>query len=101
VVHSAAAGEAEVSQLTQEGTTKMTGTQVREATPARTTVAPASAVAASAATARSRGRRGHELGRRLWSLLHAQALLNGTAAGPGDLGFAEDDRRRLAARRER
>jgi hypothetical protein len=100
VVHSAAAGEAEVSQLTQEGTTKMTGTQVREATPARTTVAPASAVAAPA-TARSRGRRGHELGRRLWSLLHAQALLNGTAAGPGDVGFAEDDRRRLAARRER
>ena len=72
----------------------MIGTQVREATPVRTTVAPA-------AVAGSRGRRGHELGRRLWSLLHAQALLNGTAGGPGNVAFAEDDRRRLAARRER
>jgi hypothetical protein len=99
VVHSAAAGEAEVSQLTQEGTSTMIGTQAREATPARTTAAPAPAVAAPAVTARSRGGRRHELGRRLWSLLHAQALLNGTASGPGDVAHVEDDRRRLAARR--
>ena len=38
-------------------------------------------------------------GVRLWALLHAPALLRGTAGGPGDVTFLEDDRRRLAARR--
>jgi hypothetical protein len=34
---------------------------------------------------------------RLWALLHAQALLQGTAGGAADPAFVEDDRRRLAA----
>ena len=40
-------------------------------------------------------------GSRLWSLLHAQAVLDGTSGGPYDVAFIEDDRRRLAARRAR
>lgn len=36
---------------------------------------------------------------RLWTLLHAQALLRGTIGAGGALN-AEDDRWRLAARRE-
>ena len=35
----------------------------------------------------------------LWSLLHAQALLDGGVGGPYDVAVVEDDRRRLAARR--
>jgi hypothetical protein len=41
------------------------------------------------------------VGRQLWSLLHAQALLNGTAGGRGGIAAIEDDYRRLAARRTR
>lgn len=41
----------------------------------------------------------HRAGHRLWALLNAQALLNGTAATPGGVALAEDDRRRMAARR--
>jgi hypothetical protein len=37
---------------------------------------------------------------RLWTLLHAQALLRGTIGGAGGASYVEDDRRRLAARRE-
>ncbi len=37
---------------------------------------------------------------RLWTLLHAQALLRGTIGGAGGASCVEDDRRRLAARRE-
>jgi len=37
---------------------------------------------------------------RLWTLLHAQALIRGTIGGTDDVAFIEDDRRRLAARRE-
>jgi len=40
------------------------------------------------------------LATRLWTLLHAQALLRGTISGPGDAVTAEDDRWRLAAHRE-
>ena len=43
--------------------------------------------------------RRYRAGVRLWALLHAPALLRGTAGGPGDVTFVEDDRRRLAARR--
>ena len=43
----------------------------------------------------------YRAGVRLWALLHAPALLRGTAGGPGDVTFIEDDRRRLAARRAR
>lgn len=49
---------------------------------------------------RSRGHRaGHRAGPRLWALLNAQALLNGTAGTPGGVALIEDDRRRMAARR--
>jgi hypothetical protein len=40
------------------------------------------------------------LAMRLWTLLHAQALLRGTVGGAGDALSAEDDRWRLAAHRE-
>jgi hypothetical protein len=48
------------------------------------------------AAGRSKGR----LAERLWTLLHAQALLRGSAGGAGDALNAEDDRWRLAACRE-
>jgi hypothetical protein len=54
--------------------------------------APAGAPAAG-------GRRTRRAGARLWSLLHAQALLSGSAGGPNDPAFIEDDARRLAGRR--
>ena len=38
---------------------------------------------------------------RLRGLLHAQALLNGTADAPYDVSFIEDDRRRLSGRQAR
>ena len=37
---------------------------------------------------------------RLWTLLHAQALLRGTIGGADSASCIEDDRRRLAARWE-
>ena len=40
------------------------------------------------------------LAMRLWTLLHAQALLEGTIGGASGALTAEDDRWRLAARRE-
>jgi hypothetical protein len=40
------------------------------------------------------------LATRLWTLLHAQALLRGSTGGAGDALDAEDDRWRMAARRE-
>ena len=40
------------------------------------------------------------LAMRLWTLLHAQALLRGAIGGAGDGLSAEDDRWRLAAQRE-
>jgi hypothetical protein len=40
------------------------------------------------------------LAMRLWTLLHAQALLRGTIDGAGGAPSVEDDRWRLAARRE-
>ena len=46
-----------------------------------------------------RRRRGRRAGHRLWALLDVQALLSGTAGTPGGVLPAEDDRRRLAARR--
>jgi hypothetical protein len=49
----------------------------------------------------ARGRRGRRLGTRLWSLLHAPALLAGGVAGPADVTHIEDDRVRLAHRQAR
>jgi len=40
------------------------------------------------------------LAMRLWALLHAPALLRGTIGGTSSALTAEDDRWRLAARRE-
>lgn len=40
------------------------------------------------------------LAMRLWTLLHAQALVRGTISGAGGASDAEDDRWRLAAHRE-
>lgn len=37
---------------------------------------------------------------RIYTLLHAQALLRGTTGGTGGASYVEDDRRRLAARWE-
>jgi hypothetical protein len=63
--------------------------------------APACTAHAQASTPNGRGRRGHRLGTRLWSLLHAPALLAGGVGGPGDVAFIEDDRGRLAHRQAR
>jgi hypothetical protein len=46
-------------------------------------------------------RRRFRAGVRLWALLRAPALLRGTAGGPHDVTFIEDDHRRLAARQAR
>lgn len=64
---------------------------------------PRSPAACRAATGTGSGlRRSRRLagraGARLWALLHAQALISGTVAGPSEVSFVEDDRRRLAAR---
>jgi len=61
--------------------------------------APAPAAHAGKSTAP--GGRGRRLGTRLWSLLHAPALLAGGVGGPGDVALIEDDRRRLAHRQAR
>jgi hypothetical protein len=49
---------------------------------------------------RARGEASAAAGRgsALWSLLHAQALLDGGVGAPYDDDVVEDDRRRLAAR---
>jgi hypothetical protein len=52
-----------------------------------------------ASTASGRCSRSHRAGHRLWAMLNAQALLNGTAGTPGGVALIEDDRRRMAARR--
>jgi hypothetical protein len=58
-------------------------------------------VRAAHAQASAPSDRGRRLGARLWSLLHAPALLAGGVGGPGDVAFIEDDRRRLAHRQAR
>ena len=57
-----------------------------------------SSARAQAPPAATGGGRGRRMGARLWSLLHAPGLLSGTACGPHDVSFVEDDYRRLAAR---
>jgi hypothetical protein len=56
------------------------------------------AVGAVDTNAADRGK--SRLAMRLWTLLHAQALLRGSIGGAGGALNAEDDRWRLAARRE-
>jgi hypothetical protein len=45
--------------------------------------------------------RGWRAGLRLWTLLNAQALINGTTGTPDYVAFIEDDRRRMQAAAER
>lgn len=54
-----------------------------------------------ASTVRGTGSRGRRAALRLWTVIHAQALLSGTTGGVGDVAFIEDDRRRLAGWRAR
>jgi hypothetical protein len=56
--------------------------------------------AAGAADTDAAGRSKSRLAMRLWTLLHAQALLRGSIGGAGDALNAEDDHWRLAARRD-
>jgi hypothetical protein len=77
----------------------MPETQALRISPARTAGASVSAAAGG------RGGRGRRVAGQLWSMLHAQALLDGAARRPGDVTAIvtaiEDDRQRLAARRAR
>ncbi len=69
---------------------------------AGTQILRASRIAAAggrASTASGRGGRSRRPGHRLWILLNAQALLNGSAGTPDSVAFIEDDRWRMAARR--
>jgi hypothetical protein len=73
----------------------MTEAQILQCPPA-----PAAQAGTSTVPGR-RGRRDRRLGTRLWSLLHAPALLAGGVGGPGDVAHIEDDRVRLAHRQAR
>lgn len=71
----------------------MTVTQSLRAPKVATADGPGSAMS-------GRRSRGHRAGTRLWVLLNAQALLNGTAGTLGGGGaLSEDDRWRTGARR--
>ena len=63
--------------------------------------APAPPHAGTSTVPVDRVRRSRRLGTRLWSLLHAPALLAGGVGGPGDVTQIEDDRVRLAHRQAR
>jgi hypothetical protein len=52
-----------------------------------------------ASTVSGRGIRSHRMGLRLWTLLNARALLNGTAGTPDGAAPVEDDGWRMGARR--
>jgi RimJ/RimL family protein N-acetyltransferase len=58
-------------------------------------------IRAAGGRASTAGGRGscYRAGLRLWTLLNAQALLNGTAGTPDSTALVEDDRQRMAARR--
>jgi hypothetical protein len=73
----------------------MTEAQIVQCAPARAAHAESSTVPGG------RVRRSRRLGTRLWTLLHAPALLAGGVGGPGDIAFVEDDRVRLAHRQAR
>lgn len=73
----------------------MTETQILQCAPG-----PAADVSPST-VAGGRVRRSRRPGTRLWSLLHAPALLAGSVGGPGDVAHIEDDRVRLAHRQAR
>jgi hypothetical protein len=68
----------------------MAGTQIWKASRIRAAGGRASLVSGGS----TRGRRA---GLRLWTLLNAQALINGTTGTPDDVAFIEDDRWRMRA----
>jgi hypothetical protein len=72
----------------------MSDTQIWRASRIHTAQDPAS-------PAGDTGSRSRRLAVRIWTLMHAQAVLNGATGGSGDVAFIEDDRQRLAARRAR
>jgi len=43
------------------------------------------------------GHLGRGIGRQLWTLLHAQSLIRGTAGSRDDVALVEDDHRRMSA----
>ena len=65
-----------------------------------TGIRPAGQAVGTVDGANAADRNKSRLAMRLWTLLHAQALLQGTIGGAGDALNAEDDRWRLAAHRE-
>jgi len=65
-----------------------------------TEIRPARIAVAVGDGANAAGSKKCRLAMRLWTLLHAQALLQGTIAGAGATLIGEDDRWRLAARQE-
>ena len=71
----------------------MTETGIR---PARHVLAAGDGANAAGSSVTSKSR----LAKRLWTLLHAQALLQGTIGGAGGAVNAEDDHWRLAAHGE-
>jgi hypothetical protein len=77
------------SPLTRKGK-QMTETGIR----------PARHALAAHDGANAAGSSKNRLAMRLWTLLHAQALLRGTIGGADGAFNAEDDRWRLAAHRE-
>ena len=56
-------------------------------------------VSGRASAGSGRPSRSHRARLRLWTLLNAQALLNGTAGTPDGVAPIENDRWRMAARR--
>jgi hypothetical protein len=72
----------------------MSGTQIWRASRTR-------AAQGQASPAGGTGSRSRRAAVRMWTLMHARAVLNGTTGGAGDVAFIEDDRQRLAARRAR
>lgn len=64
----------------------MAGTQIWKASRMR---------AADGRASRMSGSRGRRAGLRLWTLLNAQVLINGTTGTPDDVAFIEDDHRRM------
>jgi hypothetical protein len=65
-----------------------------------TGIRPAQHAVAACEGANAADSRKSRLAMRLWTLLHAQALLRGTIGAAGGVLDAEDDRWRLAAYRE-
>ena len=65
-----------------------------------TEIRPARQATAAGDGASAAGSTKGRLAMRLWTLLHAQALLRGSIDGAGGALNAEDDRWRLAAQRE-